>query len=350
MREAGGERAERAQPVRASHLLARPAQIVDEEGVLDRDHRLRGDPVEQRVVGGAEAGAAAAVVHDQRAHHARVADQRHEHHFVGGNLGGDAAERGFEREQFAHANELDASFPQLPDELGCRLRRDVVLRGMTRDRGVARRAAHQLQALATRVEEEHARAVVAQFGGERGEQQVEQRHQLEFAVQQLRRAVQDLQLAKQMLAFAIERVVLDRIADREPHLVGRPRLRQIAVDPTVVDRFAERRGVTVRGHEDADGLRVDLAHLGEQLDAAHAVHAVVGEHHGGRVLVQDLERLLAASRDADLVVAAEGQLEDPGVLDLVVDEEDRILAVVEQALDPRSDPLRHSSSPSAGEA
>ena len=77
---------------------------------------------------------------------------------------------------------------------------------------------------------------------------------------------------------------------------------------------------------------------------------MIGEHDGGRMLVQDLERFLAASRDTDLVVATEGQFEDPGVLDLVVDEEDRILAIVEQALDPRSDPLRHPSSPPVVEA
>jgi hypothetical protein len=72
-----------------------------------------------------------------------------------------------------------------------------------------------------------------------------------------------------------------------------------------------------------DGARVTARGLGEELDAAHVRHALVGEHdRDRRLLVEDLERAARVGRGEDLVLAFEGEghrLEDRL---LVVDDQD----------------------------
>ena len=86
VRQTRRERAERAEAIRAAHLLARAAQVVDQPRVLDRDHRLVAEALEQRLIVAAEARAAAPVVDRERADHALLPDQRHHQDLVRGDL------------------------------------------------------------------------------------------------------------------------------------------------------------------------------------------------------------------------------------------------------------------------
>ena len=88
------------------------------------------------------------------------------------------------------------------------------------------------------VEEQHARPRRSRAPSERLEQQAEERLELELALDRARDAVQHRELVQELVALAVERVDLDRAAQREPQLVGLPRLRDVAVDRAVVDRAA----------------------------------------------------------------------------------------------------------------
>jgi len=164
------------------------------------------------------------------------------------------------------------------------------------------------------------------------QEQVVEALQIELAREAARHAVQDRELVQQRLALALERVGLDAAPQRDAHLLGRPRLGDEAVDRSFVDRALEGLGVAVRGHHDADRLRVDPRDAREELGAGHFRHAVIGEHQGDGLALEDLEALFAAARREDRELAAEGELEDPQVLRLVVDVEDRVLAVVVKEL------------------
>ena len=122
------------------------------------------------------------------------------------------------------------------------------------------------------------------------------------------------------------------------------------VDRAVVDRVGERRGVAVRGDHDPDRLRVDRGRAREELGARHAGHAVIGDHHRHRLGVDDLEPLLAARRGEDRELAPERELEDPQVLGLVVDVEDRILAQLAEHLGVRPHRAPRPAHPAPGSA
>ena len=76
VREPRGERTEGSEPIGATHLLARPAQVVDQSRVLDGDRRLVAEALEQRAIVGREASSAASIVDGERADHALLAVER----------------------------------------------------------------------------------------------------------------------------------------------------------------------------------------------------------------------------------------------------------------------------------
>jgi hypothetical protein len=94
--------------------------------------------------------------------------------------------------------------------------------------------------------------------------------------------------------------------------------------------------IAVGCHQEAHGLRIELVHAREEIDPGHARHPVIGQDQRHRLGVDQLEPALARVRRQDRELPAEHQLEDAEVLRLVVDVEDGVLAVVEQAIRLRS--------------
>ena len=187
------------------------------------------------------------------------------------------------------------------------------------------------EALPALVEEEHGRRIETQLFDDRAQELVQERLQVELLVDGLGDLIDRGELAYQTLALTVECVDLDGALEGETQLVRVPGLRNVAVDGPVVDRDAQGLGIAVGGHENADRLRVELAHLRQEVDSGHAGHAVIGQHQGHGLLVQDPQPLFSAAGGDDRELATEAQLENAEVLRLVVDVEHRVLAVVEQA-------------------
>src|SRR5262249_19510280 len=130
--------------------------------------------------------------------------------------------------------------------------------------------------------------------------------------------------ARQLRVLARERVGLERALHVEAHLVGLPRLLDVAVDAALVDRARERADVGVAREEDADRARAALDGALQELDARHARHHLVCDHQRHVLALEDGEPLLAAGGGEDAVVGAEGELERLEDRDLVVDDEDPV--------------------------
>ena len=145
-----------------------------------------------------------------------------------------------------------------------------------------------------------------------------------------REPVQDHQLFEERRAFRLQGVRLDRTPHREPHVLGLPGLRNVAIDVAVVDGVTERLGVAVGRHQDADRAAVELTHLAQKLRALDLGHLVVGEHDRDGMLSEQRQALARARRREHGEVTAEGQLEDAQVVGFVVHVEHGVLTVVEQ--------------------
>ncbi len=139
---------------------------------------------------------------------------------------------------------------------------------------------------------------------------------------------QNHELFEQRRTFRFEGIRLDRTLHREPHIIRLPRLRDIAVDVAVIDRFAEDLRVTVGGDQNSQHAGVEFTHLAKELDAFDAGHLLIRQHHRDGMLSEQLEPLLRARRGQNREVAPERQLKYPKIVLLVVDVEDRIFAVI----------------------
>ncbi len=81
-------------------------------------------------------------------------------------------------------------------------------------------------------------------------------------------------------------------------LLAVPGLGDVAVDAAQVDRLDQHVDVGEGGEDDADGVGADVAHGLQQLEAGHARHALVGDHHRDVLVAGDLQRLLGAGGQA----------------------------------------------------
>jgi hypothetical protein len=104
--------------------------------------------------------------------------------------------------------------------------------------------------------------------------------------------------------FAPGRPVAEAALQHVVELVHVERLDQVVVGP-LADRRDRALHPLVRGDHDHVGARVHRVDLLEEVDAAHARHLEVGDHHVGTELVDVRERLLGALRAEDLEPRAE---------------------------------------------
>ena len=111
---------------------------------------------------------------------------------------------------------------------------------------------------------------------------------------------------------------LDRLADREAHVVDAPGLDDVAVDVALVDGVEDRLGVFVGGDHHACGFGPELFGLDQQLDPRHAGHALVGEQHRELLLLEALERLGGVVDQDQVEVAAEVEAEHLELVGFVV--------------------------------
>ena len=124
--------------------------------------------------------------------------------------------------------------------------------------------------------------------------------------------------------LARQLVDLEPALHGDPQVVGLPGLRDVAPDPTLVDRGDQRRHVRITGQHHADRARVALDHALEELDAGHAGHHLVGHHHRDVLAIEDREPLLGARRREDAVLGAKRQFETLEDRLLVVDDQDPV--------------------------
>ena len=107
-------------------------------------------------------------------------------------------------------------------------------------------------------------------------------------------------------------------------LVRVPRLGDVAVDAAAVDGVDDGADVGVAGEQQANGIRMGLAHVMQQLDARHLRHPLVGHHHVDRFLREDADALAGARGAQDAVVEPEEIADALHHVGLVVDDEDAV--------------------------
>ena len=181
---------------------------------------------------------------------------------------------------------------------------------------------------------------------------------LQRRVQRRQLGVLRLQLAQQLGALALQAEARQEVLDRQPQVGLVPGLGDVLIEPRLVDGVDHRVQAGLPGEQDLHRLRAAPVDLLEQLDALHARHDLVGDHHRQllAVLLQILhqvQRLARVLGDRDVALAAEarGQLLAQRREDalLVVDAEDVLAECVRAAsfaasIDP---PLRHVGAPAS---
>ncbi len=107
-------------------------------------------------------------------------------------------------------------------------------------------------------------------------------------------------LFDQLAVRALEQLLLHHVADLEPQLVVVEGLGQIIFSPGLhrLDRDPLRS--VRRDHQDC-ALGIDRAHLAQQVEPAHALHAQVGDDHVEQAGLDLLERVFAGLGGIDLV-------------------------------------------------
>src|ERR1041385_2224999 len=88
--------------------------------------------------------------------------------------------------------------------------------------------------------------------------------------------------------------------DRLHEGLGADGLGEEVLDGCLVDGAHGDVELWVRGEQDAGHIGGHLARLGEELQAIHSRHAVVGEDEGDLLFLEDLEGFLAVERRQDL--------------------------------------------------
>ena len=119
-------------------------------------------------------------------------------------------------------------------------------------------------------------------------------------------------------------VGLERALHVEAHLVGLPGLLDVAVDAPFVDAAHQRADVGVARQQHADGARIALDRLLEELDPADAGQDLIRDDQRDVLALEDREPVLPPRRREDPVVGSEGQLEGFEDGGLVVDDQDAV--------------------------
>ena len=124
------------------------------------------------------------------------------------------------------------------------------------------------------------------------------------------------------LDLALEVVVVEGLAKRGLELVVVPRLGDQAVDLALVDRLDCDRHLGVAGEHHAHHVRVPVANVREQIDAAHLGHALIGDDDLGLDPVEQFEGFLGPGGCEHLhVLVAQEPLQCFEDVHLVVDED-----------------------------
>jgi hypothetical protein len=143
---------------------------------------------------------------------------------------------------------------------------------------------------------------------------------------------QALVLGGQLAIVAPEVNGLDGMADHGAQLARIEGLRDVAHHTAEVDRTDQRLHVRVAGQDDRDQPRADLARARDHLEPAHAGHALVRDQDRHVVLAHECERLCSPQRGMQgelAIVVQPDDLEDVG---LVIDDEDRVRAMIHRRL------------------
>ncbi len=139
-------------------------------------------------------------------------------------------------------------------------------------------------------------------------------------------------LPPEAVVLAAQMRGLDGPLERETQVSAVEGLRDVAVDPSDVQRLDERVDVGVAGENDRDQVGTHVERMLDQLEPRHVRHALIRHQHRDVLVRQDPERLAAPVRDPDGEIAVVVQLQGVEQRALVVDEENRILPMVERAL------------------
>ena len=132
---------------------------------------------------------------------------------------------------------------------------------------------------------------------------------------------QDAALALRAGKLLRARVGGDASLDAEAEIVGVPRLEHVFVDVAATDRIEQELAIGICGEEDAPHVGPAFRHFGEQIDAGHLRHAMIGHDHSDLVALEDRERLFAGLRREDREVFVKDADEEIDVGSLVVDDE-----------------------------
>lgn len=101
------------------------------------------------------------------------------------------------------------------------------------------------------------------------------------------------------LAFGVE--ILERLAQGQEQFVVVPRLAEVMVDASLVDRLGDGRQVGMAGEQDPNGLREAAVDFRQQGGAVHVRHPRIGDHQVDGTTVEQLQGLLAAFRQQQVV-------------------------------------------------
>ncbi len=129
----------------------------------------------------------------------------------------------------------------------------------------------------------------------------------------------------QSLDLCLEVVVIEGLSERGLEFVIVPGLRDQPEDLALVDGFDRDRHVRVAGHHHADDVVVSVAHRGQEIDAAHVGHALIGNDDLRLVSFDQLERFRGpAGRDHFDRLASEQSLQGLQDIDFVIDKENAV--------------------------
>src|SRR6185437_9920417 len=122
------------------------------------------------------------------------------------------------------------------------------------------------------------------------------------------------QLGEQLGPLALEAETRQQALDGEAQIGLVPRLGNVLIEPCLVDGVDDGVEPGLAGEQDLHRLRAPLVDLLEQLDAFHAGHDLVGDHHRHLLAVvleilDEVERLARVLGDRDVALAAEARRE-----------------------------------------
>ena len=162
-------------------------------------------------------------------------------------------------------------------------------------------------------------------------------------MQRTRQAIDGAQFLEQRSSLSLQRKCFDGPAKGQPHILGFPGLREIAIHRAIVDGIPEGLHIAIRGDKDPNRIGIEFTHPGEELNPGDPRHALVGKDHRDGVRIQNLHPLFSRRSGEDGKLPSERQFEDAKILGLVVHIEHGKVAMVEQLQRPGShDRLRRA--------